>query len=78
MCPQSRKELRNSESTWRGMSSSHRRHTKPYVHGTKEGNVLPIIKWVAIVIFLVIIGSVLYDMRQDCIKEFGDGIMCID
>lgn len=74
-----RKELRTSTTDWRGMTSSHRRHKKPYVHRAKEGNVWPFLKRLFIVVIVLVLAHELYSMRQECMDILGENhILCMD
>lgn len=73
-----RKELRTSEADWRGMSSSHRRHTKPYTR-TKQNSFGGIVKTILIAVILVMCMITLYDMNQLCEERVGpNSAICTD
>ena len=74
-----RKEMRTSAPEWTGMSAQHRQSNlkKPY---RTKGKLLVIdmIKAIAIVVILVVIGNELYNLRQACIRKYGNDIICMD
>ena len=75
-----RKDLRNNEREWTGMSAQHRQSSlkKPY-NRTKEGNVWPFLKRLFIVIVILVLAQELYSMRQECMDILGENhILCMD
>lgn len=75
-----RKELRTSAPEWTGMASSHRRTnlTKPYTRTKKKLLVVDMIKTTLIVIALLVIANELYNLREACIRKYGNDIICMD
>ena len=75
-----RKDMRNSEREWTGMSAQHRQSNIKQSHtGTKKKHLVwDTIKTTLIVIVLVVIANELYNLRQACIRKYGNDIICMD
>ncbi len=73
-----RKELRNSDAEWRGMTSAQRQAMNIQRAGTKKLMVTTVLKIWAVIIVMVIIGKLLFDTHQECLNQNGNSIVCVD
>ncbi len=70
-----RKELRTSESSWRGMSPTHRAHQKPLPPVKNRSGM----RIVLIICIAVLMGFMLWNQQQKCESTNGaHSRMCVD